>query len=149
MDNNNESNLDFQLDLLPVISLLAVLISFLLITAVWIQLGSSDISQALGSEGNESNASYVEARMQKDGTLKIFVMKNSKVLNSSTVTTKNLTRRANTLKKHVQYFKSKYPNIKSGIVLPSANTSLDEVVRTLDAFRSIELTDVGVAPLGT
>ena len=49
-------DVNFEINLLPVISLLAVCISFLLLTTVWIHIGTLDVKQALGEATEQEKA---------------------------------------------------------------------------------------------
>ena len=46
----NKKHLDFELNLVPFIDLLSVCICFLLITAVWLNVGSLNVKQAVGGQ---------------------------------------------------------------------------------------------------
>ena len=45
--------LDFEVNLIPFIDLLSVSICFLLITAVWMNVGSMNVKQAVGGQAQE------------------------------------------------------------------------------------------------
>ena len=47
---HNKKHLDFELNLIPCIDLLSVCICFLLLTAVWLQVGSLSVKQAIGGQ---------------------------------------------------------------------------------------------------
>ena len=49
----NKKSLDSELNLIAFISLLSVLICSLLLTAIWIQIGSMDVKQAVGGRQRE------------------------------------------------------------------------------------------------
>ena len=44
----NKKELNFELNILPILDILSVLICFLLLTAVWVQVGTIDTKQAIG-----------------------------------------------------------------------------------------------------
>ena len=48
--SGGRKSLDFEINLTPFIDLFSVLICFLLLTAVWIQIGSMDVKQAVGGQ---------------------------------------------------------------------------------------------------
>jgi len=50
MSARSKRHLDFELNLIPFIDLLSVCICFLLMTAVWTQVGSIDAKQAVGGQ---------------------------------------------------------------------------------------------------
>lgn len=47
---------NFDLNLLPIISLLAVLISFLLLTTTWVHISSLNVKQSIGDQSTKENA---------------------------------------------------------------------------------------------
>ena len=132
------------------ISLLAVCISFLLITAVWVQLGSSDISQALGSEGKDDKSALImEARFGNNGDLDLSVLQGDKRISSTKIKMNGRKLNPSSLNKRLGWLKQKYPKISTGIVLPAANSSLEDIITTVDVIRGNRISDVGVAPLGS
>ena len=45
-----KKHLDFEINLIPFIDLLSACICFLLLTAVWVQVGTLDVKQAVGGQ---------------------------------------------------------------------------------------------------
>ncbi|MCB0394252.1 MAG: biopolymer transporter ExbD [Bdellovibrionales bacterium] len=148
MDKQKDFN--FEVDVLPVISLLAVCISFLLITAVWVQLGSLDLSQSIGSEAKDEKAPTVWAEFYDNGnvelTLKDFDSKNadySYAIVKSDREGVNLTQ----LEENIAQIKTRYPDLNTVVVLPKSNSKYEDVVGLIDRFRKHQFRDVGISPL--
>lgn len=144
-----ESN--FELNLLPVISLLAVCISFLLLTTVWIHIGTVDIKQAIG-EPQEQKATEEPPSMwvsifsdkrivvsfKGEGTSekhKMVVKASGSDFNWSALN--RITERA----------KTKFPKLTTALVLPDQSTKYKDIVKLVDELKKAQLPDVGVAPL--
>src|SRR5258708_1644931 len=74
--NGGKKELNFDLDLLPIISILAVCVCFLLSMAVWIPIGTVGMQQALGEKplGPVENPPTVFAAMQGNGDI-LFTLK--------------------------------------------------------------------------
>jgi biopolymer transport protein TolR len=72
-EGNNKKNLNFELNILPILDILSVLICFLLLAAVWIQLGSIDTKQAVGDSTSTTgkNPPSLWVRVEKNGTLNL------------------------------------------------------------------------------
>ena len=51
---SSKKDLNFEINILPILDILSVLICFLLLTAVWVQVGTLDTRQAIGD--NTSSA---------------------------------------------------------------------------------------------
>lgn len=152
MDNQNDKNINFEINLLPVISLLAVLISFLLITAVWVNVGTMDVNQALGNETENAkkNPPSLWAKMSTSGTV-TFLMKDveSSPRRYRQVSIRSKKRRVNipAVEKYTEKFFKKFPEIKTALVLPSAKTPYEDVVLVMDRLRRNGIRNVGIAPL--
>lgn len=53
----HKKHLDFEINLIPCIDLLSVCICFLLLTAVWLNIGSMNVKQAIGQTTAETEKS--------------------------------------------------------------------------------------------
>lgn len=148
-----KNKLDFEINLLPVISFLAVCISFLLLSAVWVQIGSTDISQAIGSEAQQSKelpTLWVE--FSDSGKSLQITLKNVRkapknlrkyslrILKNGKINWKNFNR-------HTAKVKQNIPGIKTAMILPKNASSYDNIIKVIDSFKKLEITEVGVAPL--
>jgi biopolymer transport protein TolR len=75
----NKKDVNFELNLLPVFDVLSACTCFLLMTAVWIHLGSVDVSQALGGQSVAETKSppSVWVYMNKGGQV-VMTLKDAK-----------------------------------------------------------------------
>lgn len=145
-------NLDFQIDLLPVISLLAVCISFLLLTAVWIQIGSTELSQAIGTQAEkQEEAPSLWVEFQEAGHLKITLKNVRKAPKSIRRISLYSDQKGKINWKKFNQFtekvKQNVPDIKTAMILPKESSSYDNIIKVIDNFKKLEITDIGVAPL--
>ncbi len=78
---HSKKNLDFEVNLIPFIDLLSVSICFLLITAVWLNVGSMNVKQAVGGQAQEDTKKnpVVWIRMTVQGDLDLEVQQSSLV----------------------------------------------------------------------
>ncbi len=144
-------SLDFEINLLPIISLLAVILSFLLVTVVWQPVGALSVSQSVGNapttklNSGKNLSIWVQFNNKKsikiftrDGSMKVIgKIKNIKVKNKFN----------NQLLKHINKIIARYPLIKNAIVAPHSNTSFDRIIAVIDIVKTIKTLDIGVAPL--
>lgn len=144
-----ESN--FEINLLPVISLLAVCISFLLLTTVWVHIGTVDIKQAIGEPQQEKateeppsmwvslfSDKRIVVSFKGEGTSekhKMIIKSSGGDFNWSAVN--RVTEKA----------KVRFPKLTTALVLPDQTTKYKDIVKVIDELKKAQLPDVGVAPL--
>lgn len=153
MKASSNKSLDFEINLLPVISVLAVCISFLLLTTVWVQIGTFDLSQALGTEGAadaQAKKPTLWLTLSNNGDVQV-VVKNAPALNDrlqlnqvrgtqSRVSVSNI---ADLIEK----IKAKVPELNTGLVIPAAQSSYEDLVKVMDQMKKNNIAEVGIAPL--
>lgn len=146
-----KKELNFELNILPVLDILSVLICFLLLTAVWMQLGTLDTKQALGdnSTAGAKNPPSLWVTLQKDGTVQLSLrdVPQAKNLEDSIAKT---TAGVNwsTLESKIQALRNKWPDLKTSIVRPEARASYGDVIRIMDQLKKNQFDGVGLSPLG-
>jgi biopolymer transport protein TolR len=152
--NNKKSGrrqLNFDLNLVPFIDMLSVCICFLLVTAVFMQLGTVNVRQALGdgaaAKTREEPALWL--RLQDNGTLQVTV-KNVKASRASEFVVPaaggsepDWARFSSSL----SIVKRTYPNLGIALVMPSAQTRYENVIQAMDRIKKVEIAQVGIAPL--
>jgi biopolymer transport protein TolR len=145
---NKDAN--FEIDVLPVISLLAVCISFLLVTAVWVHMGSLDLSQAIGSEEQNEAAPVVWAEFYENGNIE-FTLKNLDPSNSSysyaIVKSNRSSVNWESIEANIEQIKTRYPDINTVVVLPKGKSPYKDLVTLVDKFKKQSFKDVGISPL--
>jgi len=147
MSKNKEIN--FEINLLPVISLLAVCISFLLLTTVWIHIGTLDVKQALGEASAEKQEKppALWVTLDNSGDI-IFQLKNveAKLTKQVRISKPNQDSWKGA-EAYTQSIKKRLPEIKMALVFPDRRTSYDALIKTLDVLKKAEFSDLGIAPL--
>ena len=154
MSRSNKKELNTDVDLLPFIAVLAVCISFLLLTVVWINVGSFNLSQALGteaiSEQSQKNPS-LWIHFESDGHLSLSVKNPSpkskkhelSVVRGSSNNRANLSE----ARRLIEKIKKSEPNINIALILPAANSPYQDVVSVMDVLRQNKISEIGIAPL--
>lgn len=147
---SNKKDINFEINLLPVISLLAVCISFLLLTTVWIKIGTLDVKQALGDSSvlNQKEAPALWVIMGESGDV-VFQLKNvtSRKQKQIRFSGKKSDFQWKQIATFTESLKQDVPELQMALVFPDRLTSFDDVVKTIDLLKKTQITDVGVAPL--
>lgn len=147
----HKKHLDFELNLIPFIDLLSTCICFLLITAVWMQIGSLNVKQAVGgqpaSETEKKPTAWIY--MEKDGSV-TFDVKDSSLkadLRKSTVPAKEGKIDLETITKLTLDLKTVVPSLTTALIQPKADTNYEDIVDLMDTVKKAGLGDLGVVPL--
>ncbi len=141
----SKNDLNFELNLLPVISLLAVLICFLLLTTAWIHIGSVDVAQAIGGQSTTETKPKPEVwvtihKERMSFTLKNVSKKNKKLQRRKPFPSKFARRYYAQLKKNIT-------NLNTALITPTRGTSYGKIIETIDNLKAEKITEVGVNPL--
>lgn len=147
---NQNRDINFEINLLPVISLLAVCISFLLLTTVWVHIGTLDVKQALGeatAEKEEKEPAALWVSFNDRGDI-VFQLKNvDPSLNKPVRFAKPSKDSWDTIAKYTASVKERLPDLKMALVLPDRTTNYSSLIKTLDILKQAEFSDLGIAPL--
>lgn len=148
---SREKELDFDINILPILDILSVLICFLLLTAVWIQLGTIDTRQAIGdnSIAGAKNPPSLFISVNPQGIIELSArdLPNAKRYEERI---QNSSQGVNwvVLEQKLQALKAKFPDLKTGIVRPEAQASYGDVIRIMDKLKQFQFEGVGLSPLG-
>ena len=150
MSRDESKELNFELDLLPVISMMSVCICFLLLTAVWTQVGSMNIEQGLGQESTrqDQKAASLWISMKSGGEVELKLMDAP----STGVRAKSFVLGAAgsgwpQLEKHAREIKRVLPTLKTALIMPDAKVNYGDVIRMMDQLKGLEIGEIGIAPL--
>lgn len=135
-------DLNVELNLVPFIDLLSVLISFLLLTAVWVNTAALSTKQGLGTEA--------QAEKKNDQSLWVELSTKDVVLVSAKGLKTNKAKQPVSviqLSEFVASIKASNPDLRTALVLPNVNSSYEEMINAMNSLRKAEFTDIGLAPL--
>lgn len=149
---HQKKSLDFQVNLIPFIDLLSVCICFLLITAVWLNVGSMDVKQAVGGQAQEDTkkSPLVWIRMTAQGDLDLEVQQSSLLpasLRKFRVAQQDKQVDLAGLEKALANLKQAEPSLNTGLIQPTASTAYEEIIDVMDQLKKTGMTDLGVSPL--
>lgn len=150
--NKHKKHLDFEVNLIPCIDLLSVCICFLLLTAVWLNIGSMNVKQAVGgqSQAETEKKPLMWVFFKDKGELSIDVQQSSLVpgaLKKFKIAGSEGKAALTELAKFLGQIKAADPGLKTALIQPQAQTSYDEIIELMDEFKKVGMNDLGVAPL--
>jgi biopolymer transport protein ExbD len=149
MANLREKDLNFEINLLPVISLLAVLISFLLLTAVWVSVGSLKFSQAYGtSTAEEKEVTTLTAQLENDGRL-FLMLKDADAGKADRWDLAPIGSEINwqEYEQKIDQLVAEHPDLKTATILPDKNVRYQNVIRLMEYLKKKEIRSIGISTL--
>lgn len=146
-----KKELNFEINILPILDILSVLICFLLLTAVWIQIGSLDTKQALGdnSISGSKNPPSLFIGVAPNGTVRFSLRDvGTKIQTESVIASSKAGINWESLNQKIQAIRAQLPDLKTVVIRPEAKVGYGEVIRLMDQLKQNQLTDIGLSPLG-
>ena len=147
-------NLNHEINLTPFIDLLSTMVCFLLISAVWVQIGSVEVKQSKGTQAQASKKLQYEMDLQfKNSKAISFVIKrNGRRVRRFTVKGENNKAMAanfnNTLKDWLNTKQGKRAKVEAALVTPKRGVNYGDLMATLDVLRRNQIINIGVIPQG-
>jgi biopolymer transport protein TolR len=141
----NKKDLNFEINLVSFIDLLSVCISFLLITNAWTLLGAMELKQGTGTQALLSEQTPILVMSLNGQSLEIKV-KNSKK-NLSSVLNLQDPQVAKQASERVSQYQAQIVDLKSAIVLSSAQVPYRQIVSMLEILKTKGVTQVGLSSL--
>jgi biopolymer transport protein TolR len=152
MQKRNKKDLDFELNLIPFIDLLSVCICFLLLTAVWIQIGSMDVKQAVGGQAANDTAKKptLWINLTSTGDLVLDVQDSARVpANLRKAQLPGVAGKPNLeqLQAWLGSMKTVEPELATALIQPKADTAYEMIIDIMDRLKIQGVSDLGVVPL--
>ncbi len=145
-----KKGVNFELNLVPFIDVLSVCICFLLVTTVFMSLGSFHVSQAIGEATEEKDKKDQQSLMLSfgsDGEIKIDVQEGDKTLRSQGIQGVKGQVDFTGLGKWIGQLAQQNQEIKTVLLLPQPGTKYDDLIQVMAQFRQNSFENIGVAPL--
>lgn len=147
-----KKELNTEINVLPILNVMSIMICFLLLTAVWVQLGSLDVKQAIGdnSTSGSKNPPSLWATINADNSVEISLRDiEQKMELEYMVRASRAGIDWTTLESRLQSLKQQIPELKTAIIRPEGKSNYGDVIRMMDQMKRTEITDVGLSPLGS
>jgi biopolymer transport protein ExbD len=146
-----KKDLNFEINILPILDILSVMICFLLLTAVWVQVGTMDVKQAIGdnSASGDKNPPSIWATLASDGSVQIS-LRDIKVKMPLEYKVSGVRRAIDwaTLTARIQTLKARLPELKTAVIRPEGTSDYGDVIKVMDQLKQNQITDIGLSPLG-
>ena len=146
----SKKDLNADLNLTPFIDLLSTIVCFLLVTAVWIEIGSVEIKQSHGTEAAASKKiTYdLDVVYTSPQDIRLNLKKNGKRVKAFKVQgADEMTLQANlnqTIQTKILNFKNKALEIATATITPRSSVNYGNLMQTLDTLRKNEIINIGV-----
>lgn len=144
-------HLDFEVNLIPFIDLLSTCICFLLLTAVWVHVGSMNVKQAVGGQPASETAKKptMWVAMDDRGTVTLDVRDSRVPAKQAKVKIEGKEGKPNLegLASIVQDLKTLEPELNTALIQPQAASVYEDIIGLMDQFRKSGVIDLGVSPL--
>jgi len=152
MQKRNKKDLDFELNLIPFIDLLSVCICFLLLTAVWIQIGSMDVKQAVGGQpaSETTKKPTLWINLLPTGDLALDLQDSSRVpANLRKTQLAGVAGKPNLeqLQTWLTSMKTVEPALATALIQPKVDTAYEIIIDIMDRLKTQGVNDLGVVPL--
>lgn len=149
-NKNSKKEMNFELDLMPVISMMSVCICFLLLTAVWTQIGAIETKQGLGQESirNDAKAASLWISMKDGGEMTAQMMDSSQT--PSNLKTRKFSVDAAGIAlfiNHAAELKRFEPGLKTALIMADPKINYGDVIKLMDRLKGVDIGEVGIAPL--
>lgn len=145
-----KKELDAQLNLTPFIDLLSTCVCFLLITAVWIEIGTVEVKQSHGTEAAaEKKESFdLDLVFQSPTQLRLNLKKNGKRVQKVDVTGEDVPGMLASLNASIAgkilNFKNKPIEIATATVTPRSTVNYGNLIQTMDVLRQNKIINIGI-----
>lgn len=147
--NTKAKELDFEVNLLPVLSVLSICICFLLTTAIWSRMGYIGINQAIGDQlptaGKNPDSVFVKIKTNGQLLMQWKSGEDSSLLSEKTVEPVGAKQfNWTSAQKEISRFVAR-AKTKTVIVMPEVGVNYGETIRLLDQLKGLSL-QIGLAP---
>ena len=129
-----------------------MLICSLLLTAIWVQIGTMDVKQAVGGQtatDNKKNPT-MWAKLAGDGRVTFLlqdVPRKARRMNKRSIKGTKGTVDVVALEEYVSTLKTLVPDLRTALIQPKQSAVYEEIIVLMDHFKKNGMVDLGVAPL--
>jgi len=145
-----KKELNAELNLTPFIDLLSTCVCFLLVTAVWIEIGTVEIKQSHGTAASApKKISYdLDIVFKNPTSLSLNLKKNGKRVKAFAVKAESfedaMTQMNTVVHDNVLNYKNKAIEIATATITPRSDVNYGNLISTLDVLRKNKIVNIGV-----
>jgi biopolymer transport protein ExbD len=148
--DGRRKSLDAEINLVPFIDLLSMCICFLLMTAVWIQIGAVQVKQSHGTEAAAPTVSFdADVKFASPTELEVTFKKQGRLVKKVGVKSASVEEMpaAVSAKLEAALKEMGNPEITAAMLTPKEGVSYGDMVAVMDAFRKNKIQNLGVVPV--
>ena len=153
VENNSSSRrtLVTDVNLVPFIDLLSVCICFLLITAVWVQLGVLEVKQSHGTSSEAKQRGFeIGVTLVSSGIVQMELRQNGRLKRKKRITGKTLSELQSGIAEVAQKFRSFTKNsVTTALLTPNRSVDYGHLVGVMDTLRRNHISHLGVVAVGS
>lgn len=150
-------NLNAEINLVPFIDLLSMCICFLLMTAVWIQIGSMQVKQSHGTDAPQDSVFDLQVEFKGPNTIALFLNKNGKAFKKAVLEAADFTVLTTSLDQNLKKWieaivpikgKESASLVTAAMIRPAPGVPYGSLVSAMDVLRRNQIMNLGVVPVG-
>ncbi|MCC6277111.1 MAG: biopolymer transporter ExbD [Oligoflexia bacterium] len=146
--HGRKRSLDAEINLVPFIDLLSMCICFLLMTAVWMELGTINVKQMIGTDGpSTQNLSDLEVKFLTPERLEVSLKAPGKALARLTVEALEAKSRGEKLSEAVRKLAQDPKTIGTAKISTKQGVNYGELVSVMDVLRREGVSNLGIVPV--
>jgi biopolymer transport protein ExbD len=146
--------LDAEVNLVPFIDLLSMCICFLLMTAIWVEIGSIQIKQVLGTAGPAvtSEAVDLQVRFQANKDLEVQLEKGGKVVQKFLIDGESQEQKMQRFSQYMSQLtgavmsEASPPSLTARVV-PASGANYADLISVLDVIKGFGISSLAVIPV--
>lgn len=148
---SSKKKLDFEMNLVPFIDVLATCICFLLMTTIWIHLKGIGVRQSVGTETKleKKDPASIQAIFSPENGL-VFSLKNIK---NAPVRLHGVGFKPEAdgfnwerIDQYLAAVKAELPDLDMGMVMPKANSKYEDIIQLMGLFKKQKFGEIGISP---
>jgi len=150
--SGRKKSLEAEINLVSFIDLLSMCICFLLMTAVWVEVGSLQVKQSHGTEGaaTAKQSHELDLMMDSPHTLQLTLKSGGRVVQKQSLKAGSAEELAQQLDRTVAGFVQaptvKANPISAAMITSNPSVSYGDLIRVMDSLRHHQVVNLGVVP---
>lgn len=142
--------MNFELNLVPFIDVLSTCICFLLVTAVFINLGAFHVNQAVGNAPQDNRTKpqgSVTVNFGHGGVVRFEVKDVKGAPAQTTINGQNGKIDYKKTEAWIKSFSNRFNNVKMVLMMPNPSSKYDDLIQMMAQFKAASMDQIGIAPL--
>ncbi len=152
--SGRRKSLDAEINLVSFIDLLSMCICFLLMTAVWLEVGSLQVKQSHGTDAAAAptQSHELDLKVQSPTSLEFVIKKSGRAVRRQQLKAASVEELSQQLSQAMAAFVAtpvaKAAPISAAMITSGASVSYGDLIRVMDSLRKNQIVNLGVVPAG-